>query len=111
MFLLGEGVHVPTSIPGAALWQVLVFLAPLAGYFGVAAYFMTRGRQRPRDDWAMILALVAPILVSTLVAAIVERDKRAALAPAAFTIVGVFFSWAGARVARTRDSAASSTTR
>ena len=111
VFVLGEGVHVSTSIPGAVLWQVLVFVAPLAGYYGVAAYFMTRGRHRSRDDWAMVLALVAPILLSTLVAVVVERDKRSALAPAVITIVGVFSSWLGARVARTRDSASSSTSR
>jgi uncharacterized membrane protein (UPF0136 family) len=111
VFVLGEGVHVSTSLPGAVLWQVLVFVAPLAGYYGVAAYFMTRGRHRSRDDWAISLALVAPILLSTLVAVVVERDKRSALAPAVITIVGVFSSWLGARVARTRDSASSSTSR
>ena len=111
MFVIGESIHVSTSIPGAALWQVLVFLAPLAAYYGVAAYFLTRGRHRSRDDWAMVLALVAPVLLSTLVAVVVERDKRAPLAPAAITLVGVFCSWVGARIARTRDSASSSTSR
>jgi len=98
IFILGEGVHVPRDVPAAGLWQVVVVVAPLAAFYGAAAYFLSCRSQQPRIDWAMPFALVAPMLFSAILAGVVERNKRNAFAPALITAIGLISSYAGAMV-------------
>ena len=98
LFVLGEGIA--PSVAGVPSLQIAVFLLPQAAYFLLVAYLLSRNDPLGTGhDWAVLAALVAPLLLSTITAAVVESDKRAALEPAAVTVLAAIGAWMGSVVA------------
>jgi hypothetical protein len=100
MFLLGEGVSIPSSIPGAKYVEWIIFIGGMCGYFLISAYLLLRGNsQAIWKNWPIILALNSILLVSALIALVFEPNKLAALLTMGVAIVAVACSYAGAALA------------
>ena len=104
MFLLGEGVSVPPSVPGAKYIEGILFIGGMCGYFLISAYLLSRGNpQAIWKNWPIILALNLILLITAIIALVVEPNKLAALLTLGVAIVAVACSfagaWLGARVA------------
>lgn len=99
LFILGEGIS--PRLSGLPYLQIAVFLVPQAAYFLLAAYLLSRKNPAGTPhDWVMLSALVAPPLLATIASALVESDKRAALEPAAVTVIAALGAWLGSLTAR-----------
>ncbi len=97
LFALGEGVHIPPSVPAAELVHGAIFVAGMGLYFLLTAYWLTRGEARPLlRQWPVILALGTPLLATVIVALVVEPNKGAVAEVAAVWLLGILCSCLGA---------------
>jgi hypothetical protein len=102
MFLLGEGVKVPPTVRAADYITGLIFIIGMGGYFLVAMYLLSRGIPKgSRKGW-VILALNATLLLTSVIALIVEPNKLAALLTLGTAVFAVACSCAGSALAARR---------
>ena len=100
MFGLGEGVRIPATVPAAALIQGAIFVGGMGGYFLLCAFLLSRGDTRALLSlWPTVVALNAPIIISVLVALVVEPNKGAVLQVAEVSVLGILCAFAGAALA------------
>ena len=98
LFILGEGIA--PMVSGVRPLQIAIFLVPQAAYFLLVAYLLSRNNPPGvGHDWAVLVALVAPLLLATITSAVVESDKDAALEPAAVTVLAAIGAWIGSSLA------------
>jgi hypothetical protein len=103
LFLLGEGVSIPDTMPGAAFLNTAIVVLGLALFFFSAQWLLSRGHaDAPRSDRPIILALNLIFLLTAVAALIIEPDKWAALQGAEGAIVALVSSFAGAWFAARR---------
>lgn len=58
LFVLGEGIGIPESVPGARYLNLAKLVGGMAAYFVGAQLFLSRGHtQAVRRDWPLILGL------------------------------------------------------
>ncbi len=97
LFALGEGVGIPPSVPAAQFVKGAIFVGGMGLFFLLCAFWLTRGDRRPLlRQWPIIVALVAPLLATVLIALVVERNKAAVAEVAAVWLLGVLCSGVGA---------------
>jgi hypothetical protein len=100
MFLLGEGVTIPSSVPGAKYIELIIFIGGMCGFFLISAYFLLRGNpQAIWKNWPVILNLNLILLLTAVIALVFEPNKLAALGILGIAIVAVACSYAGAALA------------
>jgi hypothetical protein len=82
-------------------WTQAGIMAVVMGlFFLVAQYFLSRGNPRAvRTDWWLILCLNSILILSALIAAVVEPNKGAVLQVALVAASGVVCAYAGAAIA------------
>jgi hypothetical protein len=99
LFLLGEGIKIPSSIPAAESIHVAIFLIVIAAYFFFAEYLLTRrDPMTVRKQWPITLALTATLIVTAFITVMVEPNRSAVLATVGIAVLAVACSWAGAVV-------------
>lgn len=99
LFILGEGVSIPSVVPGAVYVKGAVVVLGYLGYFMACRYLLSRGHaQAVRRDWPLILALnwTALLMVPLVMAG---EDMRKGLAMLGATCATVASSYAGAYLA------------
>ncbi|MDP1808049.1 MAG: hypothetical protein Q8L35_00745 [Actinomycetota bacterium] len=100
LFLLAEGVAIPSSIPAAELIHRGIFIFGMGSYFLIAAYLLSqRDPQVVRNDWPTIVALSLTLTVTAAIALAVEPDKSAAMEAAGIALLAVASSFAGSALA------------
>ncbi len=98
MFFLGEGASSRGSSPGLAGWPLS--LGGTGVYFLAVQYLLSRGNpQAIQTDWPIILALNWTLLVVTVMALLLQSNKRAGLEPLCAALCAVACSYAGAALA------------
>lgn len=107
LFLLGEGVAIPDTVPGADYIKMGILVGGMAGYFVLAQFLLSIGHpQAVRKDWPLILALNLSLILLG-VAILREGPVLKALGWLAVVVSTVACSYAGAalaaRVARRRQ--------
>lgn len=100
LFLLAEGVRIPSSTPAAEFIHRGIFVIGMGAYFFMAEYLLSHGNpEAVRKDWPIILALTLPLIVSTAIAFVVEPNKSAVIEVAGTALLAVASSFAGAVLA------------
>lgn len=103
LFLLGEGIEIPSGIPAAEYIGWGIFIIVFGGYFVVSEYLLSRGNpQALRKDWPIILALTATLIVLAVIAIAVEPNRRAVMGTVLIVIFAVVCSLGGAALAARR---------
>ena len=109
MFLLGEGMKIPDSIPAAEYVGGLLIAVFLGGYSLLVTYVLLRGLPRARRNLWIVLALNAVLLLTTLMVLVAEQNKSAGLQTLGIGIVSLAGSYGGlalaARAARRHETA------
>lgn len=105
VFVLAEGIAIPSSIPTAELIHRAIFIFGTGAYFSIAAYLLSqREPQEVRNDWPTIVALSLTLTLAAAIALATEPDKSAAMEAAGIALLAVVSSLAGsalsARAAR-----------
>jgi peptidoglycan/LPS O-acetylase OafA/YrhL len=99
LFLLGEGIKIPSNIPAAEAIHVAIFLIVIGAYFFLFEYLLTRRDPKPASkQWPITVALTATLIVTALITVAVEPNRSAVLATVGTAILAVACSWAGAAV-------------
>lgn len=58
LFVLGEGVTIPDTVPGSGYIKMGILVGGMAGYFVVAQFLLSTGHpQAVRKDWPLVLSL------------------------------------------------------
>jgi len=100
MFLLGEGVSIPSSIQAAGYIEGGIFISVLGGYFFISGYLLShRNPQAIRKDWFIILTLTFTLIVTAVVAFIVEPNRSAVMGTVGMAVLAVALSFSGAALA------------
>ena len=100
LFVLGEPVSKVSTVSAARNIHAIVFIIGIGGYFFISEYFLSRGHpQAIWKDWPMILALNAPLVLTTIITLLVEPNKLAVVLPACAAALGVACSCVGAALA------------
>jgi cytochrome bd-type quinol oxidase subunit 2 len=86
--------------PAAVFINGGIVVIVIAAYFFTCEYLLSRRNpQATWKDWPTILALTLTLIITAIVALVVEPNKSAALQAAGVAILAVVFSCAGAVVA------------
>jgi len=100
MFLLGLGVLIPESVPGAVAINVGIFAGSMAGYFLLVQFLLSLGNPRAvHEAWPTVLAISLTPLLTTLLTLVAERRKGPVLLMAGVASLAVTCSYAGAWLA------------
>jgi len=100
LFLLGEGMQIPPGIPAAQYIGWGIFIIVFGGYFFISEYFLSRGNpQALWKDWPVVLALTATLIVTAVIAFMVEPNRSAAMGTVVIVIFAMVCSLAGAALA------------
>ena len=103
MFVLGEGVHIPSAIPGAAYVEGAIFFGIIAAYFFVLQYLLSWHKAQPAlKHWPIILALNLTPLFVVLITAVGERRLGPVLFISGLLALTLACSFAGAALAARR---------
>ncbi len=108
-FLLGEGIDIPASVPAAEYIGGLLCFGGLGGYSLLATYVVSRGLPRARRNLWIVFAMNAVLLLTALIALIVEQNKSAVLLTLGSAIISIACSYGGlalaARATRRHETA------
>jgi len=109
MFLVGEGIDIPASVPAAEYVGGLLVAVVMGGYSLLATYVLLRGLPRARRNLWIVLAVNAVLLLAALIALIAEENKSAVLQTMGIAIISIACSYGGlalaARVIRRHGTA------
>ena len=99
-FVLGEGIRIPSHIPGAENIHRSIVIVVLGAYFFIAEYLLSRRNpQALRTDWPLILALNLMLIISAGIAFAIEPNRVAVMEAVVTAVLTVAFSCAGAALA------------
>ena len=99
-FVLGEGVRIPSRIPGAENIHRSIVLIVLGAYFFMAQYLLSRRNpQALRTNWPLMLALNLMLIISAGIAFAIEPNRVAVMETVVTAVFTVAFSCAGAALA------------
>ena len=97
LFLLGEGISIPGTVPGADHIHVALMVVGLASFFFTSQSLLSRGHpDAARRDWPILVALNLVILLTAGTALVIEANKSAALQVAEAAPIALMSSYAGA---------------
>ena len=99
MFLVGEGMEGATTGPLAGHGGELILAVAVGGYSLLATWALSRDLPRARGNLWIVLALNAVLLLSALVALLVEPNKSAALQVLGVAIASSAGSYGGLALA------------
>jgi thiol-disulfide isomerase/thioredoxin len=99
LFVLGEGVSIPATVPGATYVKVAILVGGYLGFFFVCQYLLSFGHaQAVRRDWPLVLALNWTVLLMVPFV-VAGEDLRKGLAMLGAACATVASSYAGAYLA------------
>ena len=99
-FVLGEGIRIPSRIPGAENIHRSIVIIVLGAYFFIAEYLLSRRNpQALRTDWPLILALNLMLIISAGIAFAIEPNRVAVMEAVVTAVLTVASSCAGAALA------------
>ena len=99
MFLLGEGMTIPATVPAAEYVGGLMLAVALGGYSLLATYVLLRGLPPASRNLWIVLAMNAVLLLTALIALIAEPNKSAALQMLGIAIISSACSYSGLALA------------
>jgi hypothetical protein len=99
MFLLGEGMTIPATVPAAEYVGGLMLAVALGGYSLLATYALLRGLPPASRNLWIVLAMNAVLLLTALIALIAEPNKSAALQMLGIAIISSACSYGGLALA------------
>ena len=99
VFLLGEGLKLPATVPAAEYVAGLIVAVVLGGYSLLATCLLSRGLPRASGNLWIVLAMNALLLLAALIALLVEPNKSAALQVLGIAILSCASSYGGLALA------------
>jgi len=99
MFLLGEGLKIPATVPAAEYVGGLILAVVLGGYSLLATYVLARGLPRASRNLWIVLALNAVLLITALISLLAEANRSSALQMLGIAIVSSACSYGGLALA------------
>lgn len=96
-FFLGEEVRIPASIVASEVVEIAILAGGLGFYFLLCAFLLCLSGDAPLVSvWPIVTALSAVLLLTALIAAIIEPDRGSVILTAGIALLTVVCSWVGA---------------
>jgi MFS family permease len=95
MFLLGEGIKIPASVPAAEYVGGLLIVIALGGYSLLATYVDSRGLPRAKRNLWIVFAMNAVLLLAGLIVLLTEPNNPAALEVLGIAVITSACSYGG----------------
>jgi hypothetical protein len=99
LIFVGEAGEHATISPAMEFFRACLLVVVLGGYSLAVTYVLSRGLPRAARNLWLVLALVAPLLLTGFIALLVESNKVEALQTLGLAIVSGACSWGGLALA------------